>query len=71
MGTGRASSPSKSQRTEGEQLMSCVSDTGVGLPREQADQIFNAFFTAPVTGFYTRALLRSAGFIPVVREPGA
>jgi hypothetical protein len=51
--------------------MSCVSDTGVGLPREQADQIFNAFFTAPVTGFYTRALLRSAGFIPVVREPGA
>jgi NO-binding membrane sensor protein with MHYT domain len=35
----------KSQRAESEQLMVCVSDTGVGLPREQADQIFNAFFT--------------------------
>jgi len=30
--------------------MSCVSDTGVGLPREQADQIFNAFFTTKCHG---------------------
>src|SRR5205085_8008413 len=35
----------KSQRAENEQLMVSVSDTGVGLPLQQADQIFNAFFT--------------------------
>jgi signal transduction histidine kinase len=35
----------KSQRAEEEQLMVSVSDTGVGLPSQQADQIFNAFFT--------------------------
>jgi len=34
-----------SQRGENEQLVVSVSDTGVGLPPEQADQIFNAFFT--------------------------
>jgi signal transduction histidine kinase len=27
-----------------------VSDTGVGLPAEQADQIFKAFFTTKVQG---------------------
>ena len=27
-----------------------VSDTGVGLPRQQADQIFNAFFTTKPEG---------------------
>jgi C4-dicarboxylate-specific signal transduction histidine kinase len=35
----------KSQRAEHEQLMLAISDTGVGLPPQQADQIFNAFFT--------------------------
>ncbi|HXM21849.1 MAG TPA: ATP-binding protein [Terriglobales bacterium] len=35
----------KSQRAENEQLMVSVGDTGVGLPSQQADQIFNAFFT--------------------------
>jgi C4-dicarboxylate-specific signal transduction histidine kinase len=40
----------KSQRTEDEQLMMSVSDTGVGLPPEQADQIFNAFFTTKLQG---------------------
>jgi C4-dicarboxylate-specific signal transduction histidine kinase len=35
----------KSQRAEYDQLMVCVSDTGVGLPPQQADQIFDAFFT--------------------------
>jgi C4-dicarboxylate-specific signal transduction histidine kinase len=35
----------KSQRAEDEQLMVLVSDTGVGLPSQQGDQIFNAFFT--------------------------
>jgi NO-binding membrane sensor protein with MHYT domain len=40
----------KSQRTENEQLMVSVSDTGVGLPMQQADQIFNAFFTTKFHG---------------------
>jgi signal transduction histidine kinase len=40
----------KSQRAENEQLMVSVSDTGVGLPPQQADQIFNAFFTTKVHG---------------------
>ena len=40
----------KSQRAEDEQLMVCVSDTGVGLPPQQADQIFNAFFTTKLHG---------------------
>jgi len=35
----------KSQRAENEQLLVSVSDTGVGLPPQQTDQIFNAFFT--------------------------
>jgi PAS domain S-box-containing protein len=34
-----------SQRAENEQLQVSVSDTGIGLPSQQADQIFNAFFT--------------------------
>jgi PAS domain S-box-containing protein len=34
-----------SQRAENKQLHVSVSDTGIGLPSEQADQIFNAFFT--------------------------
>jgi NO-binding membrane sensor protein with MHYT domain len=40
----------KSQRAENEQLMVSVSDTGVGLPPQQANQIFNAFFTTKVHG---------------------
>jgi PAS domain S-box-containing protein len=40
----------KSQRTENEQLMVSVSDTGVGLPPQQADKIFNAFFTTKLQG---------------------
>jgi C4-dicarboxylate-specific signal transduction histidine kinase len=39
-----------SQRAENEQLMVSISDTGVGLPMEQADQIFNAFFTTKPHG---------------------
>ena len=39
-----------SQRAEDEQLMVSVSDTGVGLPSQQADQIFNAFFTTKPHG---------------------
>jgi len=40
----------KSQRAENEQLMVSISDTGVGLPPQQADQIFNAFFTTKPHG---------------------
>ena len=40
----------RSQRAENEQLMVSVSDTGVGLPPQQADQIFNAFFTTKLHG---------------------
>ena len=40
----------KSQRVEEEQLLVSVSDTGVGLPPGQADQIFNAFFTTKPRG---------------------
>jgi len=39
-----------SQRGENEQLVVSVSDTGDGLPPEQADQIFNAFFTTKPHG---------------------
>jgi PAS domain S-box-containing protein len=40
----------KSQRAENEQLLVCVSDTGIGLPPEQADRIFDAFFTTKPHG---------------------
>src|SRR5437016_11152585 len=40
----------KSQRAEDRQLLISVSDTGVGLPPQQADQIFNAFFTTKPQG---------------------
>jgi len=39
-----------SQRAEGRQLMVSVSDSGVGLPPQQADRIFDAFFTTKPQG---------------------
>src|SRR5256884_3498713 len=39
-----------SQQAENGQVVISVSDTGVGLPPEQADQIFNAFFTTKREG---------------------
>jgi len=39
-----------SQQTENHQLLVSVTDTGVGLPLEQAEQIFNAFFTSKPQG---------------------
>jgi PAS domain S-box-containing protein len=39
-----------SQRAKDEQLLVSVSDTGVGLPPQQADHIFNAFFTTKLHG---------------------
>jgi PAS domain S-box-containing protein len=40
----------KSQRAENEQLQLSVSDTGVGLPPQQEDKIFDAFFTTKTLG---------------------
>jgi len=40
----------KSQRAENDQLTVTVSDTGVGLPPQQTEQIFNAFFTTKADG---------------------
>jgi C4-dicarboxylate-specific signal transduction histidine kinase len=39
-----------SQRAEKEHLLVSVSDIGVGLPRQQTDQIFDAFFTTKPHG---------------------
>jgi signal transduction histidine kinase len=56
----------QSQRSEGEQLLVSVSDTGVGLPAKQPDQIFNAFFTTKPDGTgmglsISRSILESHG----------
>jgi len=40
----------KSQRAGNEEVVVSVTDTGVGLPPQQADQIFNAFFTTKPLG---------------------
>jgi C4-dicarboxylate-specific signal transduction histidine kinase len=40
----------KSERSETDQVLVSVSDTGVGLPAQQADKIFNAFFTTKPQG---------------------
>ena len=40
----------ESRRTENEQLLVSVSDTGVGLPPNQEEQIFDAFFTTKPNG---------------------
>jgi PAS domain S-box-containing protein len=47
---GRRELTIKSQRTENEQLQVSVSDTGNGIPPQQAEQIFNAFFTTKPRG---------------------
>ena len=40
----------KSQRVEHEEIVVSVTDSGVGLPSQQAEQIFNAFFTTKPHG---------------------
>ena len=40
----------ESQRTEKDEVLVCVTDTGIGLPPEQADRIFDAFFTTKPHG---------------------
>ena len=47
---GRRELTVKSQRAQDEGLIVSVSDTGVGLPSQQADQIFDAFFTTKPQG---------------------
>jgi signal transduction histidine kinase len=40
----------KTELGQGGQLLISVSDTGVGLPNEKTEQIFNAFFTTKPQG---------------------
>jgi C4-dicarboxylate-specific signal transduction histidine kinase len=40
----------RSRPAEGEEILVSVSDTGVGLPAQQSDQIFNPFFTTKPQG---------------------
>jgi len=40
----------KSQRAENDHVVVSVSDTGLGLPLQQADQLFHAFFTTKPHG---------------------
>jgi signal transduction histidine kinase len=56
----------KSQLGEGDQVLISVSDTGAGLPTENADEIFNAFFTTKTQGTglglaITRSIVESHG----------
>jgi PAS domain S-box-containing protein len=56
----------KSQLGEGNQVLISVSDTGMGLPTENADEIFNAFFTTKSQGTglglaITRSIVESHG----------
>jgi PAS domain S-box-containing protein len=50
-----------SRLLENEEILVSVDDTGVGLPQQQADQIFNAFFTTKLHG--TGMGLRISGTI--------
>ncbi|HTB91951.1 MAG TPA: MHYT domain-containing protein [Candidatus Sulfotelmatobacter sp.] len=47
---GRRELTIKSQRGENGEVLISVSDTGVGLPPQQADKIFDAFFTTKTHG---------------------
>src|ERR1700741_3230368 len=40
----------KSQRNPNDEVLISISDTGIGLPREQADKVFDAFFTTKTQG---------------------
>jgi signal transduction histidine kinase len=56
----------QSQRGEDRQVLISVSDTGVGLPPQQADKIFNAFFTTKAYGIgmglrVSRSIVESHG----------
>jgi signal transduction histidine kinase len=56
----------KSQLANDGQLLMSVSDTGVGLPADKADEIFNAFFTTKPQGTgmglaITRSIIEAHG----------
>jgi NO-binding membrane sensor protein with MHYT domain/nitrogen-specific signal transduction histidine kinase len=56
----------KSLQADNGQLLISVSDTGVGLPAQQTDQIFNAFFTTKLQGIgmglsISRSIVESHG----------
>jgi signal transduction histidine kinase len=56
----------QSQRAENGHVLVSVSDTGVGLPVQQADQIFEAFFSTKVQGIgmglsISRSIIESHG----------
>jgi signal transduction histidine kinase len=56
----------KSQLGEDGELLISVTDNGIGLPTERADEIFNAFFTTKSQGTglglaITRSILESHG----------
>jgi C4-dicarboxylate-specific signal transduction histidine kinase len=56
----------QSQRGENGQVLISVGDTGVGLPPQQADKIFNAFFTTKTHGTgmglqISRSIVESTG----------
>jgi C4-dicarboxylate-specific signal transduction histidine kinase len=56
----------RSQSTDNAELMISVSDTGVGLPPQQSDQIFNAFYTTKPHGIgmglrISRSIIESHG----------
>ena len=56
----------KSMLNPENQLLISVSDTGVGLPMENSDKIFNAFFTTKIRGTglglaITRSIIQSHG----------
>jgi signal transduction histidine kinase len=56
----------KSERTADGQVLISVSDTGVGLPREKVEQIFDAFFTTKSQGTgmgltITRSIIEAHG----------
>jgi signal transduction histidine kinase len=48
--TGDSNELTVTSEAHDDQLVISISDTGVGLPREQPDQIFKAFFTTKVHG---------------------
>jgi C4-dicarboxylate-specific signal transduction histidine kinase len=49
-GDGTRALAIRSQRMQNEEVVVSVTDSGVGLPPQQAEQIFNAFFTTKPHG---------------------
>ena len=64
--TGACELTIKSQQASNDQLLISISDTGVGLPQDRADQIFDAFFTTKPQGLgmglaVSRSIVESHG----------